>query len=139
MYGHDHLGLVGDLSCHVLGVHVDGAGINVSKHQLAADRQGVCHGGNEGNGGNDDLIACLEVCVFVSDLKAGCGVRDKRAGGRAKVLVAGFLCCLYLRGKGKLAGRGCNLAELLYLLPYGGDGVIVRLTLALHEKTNDLH
>ena len=41
-------------------------------NELCADCEGICHGSNECDGGNDYLIAGLQICVLVRDLKA-CG------------------------------------------------------------------
>ena len=139
MYGNDHLGLIRDLASHVSGIHVDGAGVNVRKYQLAADCERVCHGSHEGDGGNDNLVACLQVGVLVSDLKAcGCIGYEGRGVG-SEILVASRLSRLNLGSERKLAGRGSQGLKLLYLLPNCLQCRIVLSALTLHQEADDLH
>ena len=75
MYGNDHLGLRSDLLSNVLRIHIDGSGINVSENKLCSYCERICHCSNEGDCGNDNLVAFLKVGILVSDLKA-CGSVD---------------------------------------------------------------
>ena len=139
MYGNDHLGLGGDLSCHVRRIHVDGSGVYVGKDQLASDGKRICHGCHKGDRRNDDLVSRLQIGILVCDLKACGGIGHKGCGLGLEVLVTSSLRRLDLRAERQLSGRGCQRIQLLDLRPNCLQSILIFLSLSLHQEANDLH
>ena len=138
VHRYDHLRLPCDLARHIVRIHVQGPRVHVGKHDFRPDGKWIGHGGDEGNGRNDDLVSRGEIRVSECNFKSGGSVGDEHAPAGTDGGIDQLLQLAHVRAQRQLARRVPEPGESAHGFLHVVKGRHVFRGLALHEETNDV-